>query len=55
MKVGDLLKLPQDQGYAVLYDLIIDKRNDSVMAIVIREWGLDYWDATSCEVINESR
>ena len=55
MKVGDLVKLPQDQGYAILYDLVIDKRIDNVMAIVLREWGLDYWDASSCEVISEAR
>ena len=61
MKTGDLVKLPQDQGYAIVYE-IIHSRPDTAgdlhpysTVAVVRDWGLDCWDADACEVISESR
>lgn len=58
MKVGDLIKLPQEQGYAIALK-IIRHDNDPKMPVgdtsvmVIQEWGEDWWDAGCCEVANE--
>lgn len=60
MKVGDLIKLPQGQGYAIALK-IIKHDNDPKMptgdtsVMVIQEWGEDWWDASCCEVISEGR
>ena len=59
MKAGDLVRLPQGEGYAIVYKITREKNtqglNDFKTAIVIREWGLDAWDADACMVISESR
>jgi hypothetical protein len=60
MKVGDLIRLPQEQGYAIALK-IIKHDNDPNMptgdtsVMVIQEWGEDWWDTNCCEVVNESR
>ena len=57
MKVGDLIKMPGDRGFAIVLKVIVDKpasrANRSVM--VMAPWGEDWWDADHCEVVNESR
>ena len=60
MKVGDLIKLPQNLGYVIAVKIVnhdqdpqMPTGNTAVM--VIGEWGEDWWDANYCEVINESR
>jgi len=59
MKVGDLVRLPQGQGPAIIYDVTHSKSGDPhhpySTVIVIREWGLDAWDADACMVISEGR
>lgn len=60
MKVGDLIKLPQNQGYAIAMKVIVHS-NDPKMptgdsaVMVVQEWGEDWWDAEFCEVVNEGR
>ena len=57
LKVGDLIKMPGDRGFAIVLKVIVDKpasrANRSVM--VMAPWGEDWWDADHCEVVNESR
>ncbi len=60
MKVGDLIKLPQDQGYAIAMQVIkhdkdIKMPTGSVAVMVVQEWGPDWWDADCCEVVNANR
>ena len=57
MKVGDLIKLPQDRGYSIVLRIIIDKPASKAFrsVAVLAPWGEDWWDADACEVISESR
>jgi hypothetical protein len=59
MKVGDLIRMPQNQGLAIVYAIECSKPGEPhhpySTAIVSREWGLDAWDADACVVVNESR
>jgi len=59
MKVGDLIRMPQNQGLGIVYAIECSKPGDPhhpyETAVVTREWGLDVWDADACMVINESR
>ena len=60
MKRGDLIKLPQDQGYAIAMKVITHDQDPlmptgDTAVMVVQEWGEDWWDARYCEVINESR
>jgi len=59
MHAGDLVRLPQNEGYAIVYEVDHSKPgrhgHPYSTAVVVRDWGLDYWDAAACEVINESR
>ena len=60
MKPGDLIKLPEEQGYAIALK-VIKHDNDPKMptgdtsVMVVQEWGEDWWDASCCEVVSESR
>ena len=58
MKVGDLVRLPQGEGYAVVYEVAYSKpyheQHPYSTAVVLRDWGLDYWNADACMVINEA-
>lgn len=59
MKAGDLIKLPQAQGYAIAMKVITHSQDPSMptgdtAVMVIQEWGEDWWDADFCEVLNES-
>ena len=51
MKVGDLIKLPGDNGFAIVLKIVITKASRSVM--VLSPWDEDWWDANACELINE--
>ena len=59
MKTGDLIKLPQEQGYAIALK-VVKHDNDPKMptgdtsVMVVQEGGEDWWDASCCEVVNES-
>lgn len=58
MKAGDLIRLPQDQGYAiaievVTHDLDPDMPTGDTAVMVIQEDGPDWWDTDYCEVVNE--
>ena len=59
MHVGDLVRLPQNEGYAIVYEVDHSKpgaeHHPYSTAVVIRAWGLDYWDADACEVISEAQ
>ncbi len=60
MKAGDLIKLPQDQGYAIAISVVCHEQDPkmptgSTAVMVINEWGEDWWDADYCEVVNASR
>ena len=59
MKVGDLIRMPQNQGLGIVYTMEHSKPGDPhhpyETVIVTREWGLDAWDAAACTVMNESR
>ena len=60
MKVGDLIKLPQNQGYTIAIDIVKHDHDPSmptgdIAVMIIQEWGKEWWDAGCCEVINESR
>lgn len=60
MKVGDLVKLPMNEGYAIVYELLHRRLGDTRdicsygTAVVVSECGLDYWDPDACEVVSES-
>ena len=59
MKVGDLIKLPQNMGYAIAMK-IVNHGHDPAMpvgetAVMVMEEGEEWWDASCCEVVNESR
>ena len=54
MKVGDLIKLPQDKGYAIAMKIIVSKSRVDVRSVmVLAPYGEDWWDVDYCEVINE--
>ena len=63
MKVGDLVKLAEGQGLGIVFKTISDltvpivddviEVNKTVVVLVGED--LDYYDASSCEVISESR
>ena len=58
MKVGDLIKLPQDQGFAIAMKIVVHNEDPKMptgdtAVMVIQEWGPDWWDAEFCEVIND--
>ena len=59
MKVGDLIRMPQNQGLAIVYAIECSKPGDPhhpyETVIVTREEGLDAWDADACMVVNEGR
>ena len=56
MKMGDLVELPQNEGYAVVYQVDLSRPgvpdHPYSTAVVVRDWGLDYWDADACVIIN---
>jgi hypothetical protein len=56
MKAGDLIKLPQSEGYAIAIKVVHHDGQPSMpvgdtAVMVIQEWGEDWWDANCCEVI----
>ena len=59
MKVGDLIKLPDDEAkYAIVMKVIAHGKDPNmptgdIAVMVMQEWGEDWWDADYCEVINE--
>jgi hypothetical protein len=60
MKVGDLIKLPQNLGYAIALRVVAHDQDPTMptgdkAVMVIQDWSLDWWDAGYCEVVNESR
>lgn len=58
MKTGDLVKLPQNQGYAIVYKVTHGTSTNSSQwstAVVVREQGLDYWNAAACTVVSKRR
>ena len=60
IKVGDLIRLPQRQGYAIAMKVVTHDQDPSMSTgttavMVIQEWGPDWWDADSCMVISEGR
>ena len=63
MKVGDLVKLAEDQGLGIVFkvigDLTVPIVDDVIelgkTVVVLVDGDLDYYDASSCEVISESR
>ena len=54
MKVGDLIRLPYGEGCAIICK-IFDDRDWGCTVVVVRDEGVEYWDADTCMVINESR
>ena len=62
MMPGDLVKLPEGHGFGIVFKVISDltvpivddviEANKTVVVLV--DEGLDYYDASSCEVISES-
>ena len=59
MKVGDLIKLPQNEGVAIAIKVVDSKpymaRHPSQVIMVVNNGIDDWWAADACEVINESR
>ena len=60
MNPGDLIRLPQEQGYAIVMKVVRYEQDPkmptgSTAVMVIQEWGPDWWDADYCEVVNECR
>jgi len=60
MKVGDLIRLPQNQGYAIAMKVITHDHDPKMptgdtAVMVMGPYGEDWWDADVCMVINESR
>ena len=60
MKAGDLIRLPQDQGYAIAIEVVRSNRSSNmptgdIAVMVMGPWGEDWWDADACMVISESR
>ena len=60
MKVGDLIRLPQNQGYAIAMRVVTHNQDPKMptgdtAVMVIQDGGADWWDADFCEVISESR
>jgi hypothetical protein len=60
MKTGDLVRLPQNQGYAIVIKTVRHNQDPQMptgdtAVMVMQEWGEDWWDADACMVINESR
>jgi|TARA_R110000824_G_scaffold252068_5_gene440726 hypothetical protein len=57
MKVGDLIRLPQNHGYGLVMKIVNSKPGSraSSSVMVIQSWGEDWWDADACMVMNESR
>ena len=60
MKPGDLIKLPQNQGYAIAIKVITHDHDPHLpigdrAVMVISKWGDDWWDADACMVVNEGR
>ncbi len=58
MKAGDLIRLPQNQGYAIAMKVITHSHDPKMptgdrAVMVIQEWGEDWWDADVCMVVNE--
>ncbi len=60
MKVGDLIRLPQNEGYAIAIKVIKHEGDKSMptgntAVMVMGPYGEDWWDADVCMVINENR
>jgi len=60
VKVGDLIRLPQNQGYAIALKVVTHNQDPQMptgdtAVMVMQEWGEDWWDADFCMVINEGR
>lgn len=60
MKTGDLIRLPQDLGYALALEVVTHNQDPSMptgdtAVLVIQEWGPDWWDVDVCMVMNEGR
>ena len=53
VKVGDLVKLPQNHGYSIVMKIVDHKPGirPSRSVMVLALWGEDWWDADYCEVI----
>ena len=56
MKVGDMVKMPQDEGYAIVMEMFDNNNHPGQSVKVLRCTpggpGFDYWDAAACEVIS---
>jgi len=60
IKVGDLISLPYEQGYAIAMKVVRHSQDPSMptgdtAVMIMGEWGEDWWDADCCEVLSESR
>ena len=60
MKVGDLIRLPQNEGYAIVMEVRHHAQDPkmptgSTAVMVMGKWGRDWWDADACMVISEGR
>ena len=59
MKVGDLIRLPQGLGHAIIVKIIqhsgrVDMPTGDTAVMVMGNYGMEWWDADVCMVINES-
>ena len=61
MKVGDLVRLPQNLGHAIVVKVLHNSNlyngmpTGDTAVMVMQGRDLDWWDADYCEVISESR
>ena len=57
MKAGDLIRLPQNLGYAIAIKVVTHNQSSSMptgdTAVMVE--GGDWWDADVCMVISEGR
>jgi hypothetical protein len=56
VKVGDLIRLPQNQGYAIALKVVMHNHDPQMptgdtAVMVMQEWGEDWWDADFCMVV----
>jgi hypothetical protein len=60
MKIGDIIKLPHNLGYAIAMKVTSHGKDPQmptgeIAVMVMGPNGEDWWDASVCMVINESR
>ena len=58
MKVGDLIKMPEGRGLALVLKIHEVTGGTGIAyrsVLCLASYGEDYWDADACEVISESR